>query len=181
MHPPVSRSRRAVILLCLCALLAALSILLGKFLALNLTEFIRISLENLPILLAGLWLGPWAGIAVGVTADLVGCLLVGYAINPVITLGAALMGLTSGLFRKKRRSFFGILSAVVLSHLLGSLLVKTLGLTLFYSLPFFATLLWRLVSYSLVAAAETALLFLLSKSRAFTRELERITFSRRPL
>ncbi len=173
------RSRRTPALLCLCALLAALSILLGKYLALNVTQFIRISLENFPILLAGLFLGPAWGIAVGVAADLAGCVLVGYSVNPLITLGAAAVGLVSGLFGLfgRKKSVPCLLGAVVVSHLLGSVLVKTLGLTLFFSLPFFVTLGWRLLTYVPVAAAELALLFLLSKSRAFQRELEKLTSS----
>ena len=75
-------------ILCAAALLAALSIVLGKYLAINVTDSIRFSFENLSILLAGIFLGPLVGGIVGAVADLVGCLMVGYAINPLITLGA---------------------------------------------------------------------------------------------
>ena len=79
----------------ICAILAAFSIILGKYLAINVGENFRFSMENLPILLAGLYLGPLAGAIVGAVADLVGCLLVGYAINPIITLGAVSIGFIS--------------------------------------------------------------------------------------
>ena len=83
--------------LSVCAVLAALSIVLGKYLAVNVGENFRFSLENLPLILAGIYLGPVAGAFVGAAADLVGCLMVGYAINPVITLGAVSIGLISGI------------------------------------------------------------------------------------
>ena len=62
-------------------MLSAMSIVLGKLLAVNLGEVLRLSFENLPIIFAGLAFGPLAGAAVGLVADTVGCLLVGYAIN----------------------------------------------------------------------------------------------------
>ena len=85
--------------LCLAGLLAAMSLILGKFLQIPspISQVVRISFENLPIILAGLTLGPVAGAMTGVVADLVGCALYGYAINPMITLGAAAVGLVAGL------------------------------------------------------------------------------------
>ena len=72
-----------------CALLIALSIVCGKFLQFPVGEAMRFSFENLPILFAGMAFGPLAGVLVGTVADLIGCLAVGYAINPLVTLGAA--------------------------------------------------------------------------------------------
>lgn len=162
-----------------CALLAALSILLGKYLAFNLGQWIRISFENLPLLLAGWYLGPLAGMAVGAVADLLGCVLVGYEINPLITLGAVSIGLVSGLLGKgKRNGFLPLLLGVALSHLLGSVLIKTAGLSLYYSLPFWLTLGERFLNYLLVGAAECALLWSLSRNKAFSREIHNLTKGR---
>ena len=66
------------------ALFIALSIVLGKQLSFTAGPF-RISFENLTVLMAGIFFGPLAGLTVGACADLFGCLLVGYAINPIIT------------------------------------------------------------------------------------------------
>ncbi len=57
---------------------------------------IRISFENLTILMAGIMFGPLVGMTVGICADVIGCIIVGYAINPLVTLGAASIGLISG-------------------------------------------------------------------------------------
>lgn len=158
-----------------CALLAAVSIVTGKVYAINVTNSIRLSFENFPILLAGFYFGPLAGIAVGTVADVVGCLLVGYAINPVITLGAALIGLCAGIagllpIRNRRVK---VITAVVFPHLIGSLIVKTVGLALYYPQPFLPLLGWRALTYTLICAAEATLLYILTGHRAFDRELRR--------
>ena len=91
-------------LLAVSAFLAALSIICGKYLALSVGNVLRFSFENLPILLAGMMFGPLVGMTVGVVADLIGCLMVAYAINPLVTLGAACIGLLGGvLFRLTKK------------------------------------------------------------------------------
>ena len=87
------------------ALLCALSIVMGKYLAIRGGDVMRFSLENMPIIFAGIAFGPIAGAVVGAVADLVGCVMVGYTINPLVTIGAAAIGAVSGslhLFLKKK-------------------------------------------------------------------------------
>lgn len=156
-----------------CAVLAAFSIVLGKYLAVNVGENFRFSLENLPLILTGLYFGPGAGAVVGAVADLVGCLLVGYAINPIITLGAISIGLVAGLAGRlfKKKGALRILLAVAASHLIGSVLIKTLGLFLYYGSPFFATLWWRFIIYLGTGLVEFILLYLLTNNRAFEKQM----------
>ena len=162
--------------LSLCAVLAAFSIVFGKYLAVNIGENFRFSLENLPLLLAGLYLGPLAGAAVGAVADLVGCLLVGYAINPIITLGAVSIGLISGLIAKfaKCKGVLSLFFSVALAHFMGSVLIKTLGLYVYYGSPFLPTMAWRTVIYLFTGLVEFTVLFLLSKNQAFEKQMDRI-------
>lgn len=169
-------------ILTISALLCAMSIVLGKYLAIRGGDVLRFSFENLPILLAGMAFGPIVGAVVGIISDLVGCLLVGYAINPIITLGAALIGITSGvLYRWTGKLSVGVrvTLAVTVSHLLGSVLVKTLGLAAFYSMPLGVLMLWRLLNYVIVGALEALLLGVVFKHRALTR-LIRNENERRP-
>jgi len=164
------------------ALLCAMSIILGKYLAIRGGEVLRFSFENLPILLAGMMFGPLVGAAVGVVADLVGCLLVGYAINPIVTLGAALIGITSGLtyfLTQKLPLGVRVTVSVTAAHLLGSVLVKTLGLAAFYAMPIGVLLLWRLLNYAIVGALEVFLCAVILKNRALAR-LVRFETERRP-
>ncbi|MBR7165221.1 MAG: folate family ECF transporter S component [Clostridia bacterium] len=161
--------------LALCAILSATSILMGKYLALNIGESIRLSFENLPILLAGFYLGPLSGAVVGIVADLVGCLLVGYSINPIITIGAAAIGVLSGFagtFKFKSR-FQKVLITVIPAHVVGSVLIKTAGLVIFYRMPFLATLGWRALTYAMISIPETALMFALTGSHAISTQMKR--------
>ena len=172
-------------ILALASVLAALSIVLGKYAAINITDNFRLSFENLPILLAGLFAGPLAGLAVGCVADLIGCVMVGYAINPIITAGAALVGLVSGLLaryawpirRKDGYSPWRIILSVYAAHIIGSMLVKSLGLWAYYGTPL-VTLVWRIPIYVVIGAAESGLLIVLSRSRVFMGELHKITHGR---
>ena len=77
------------------ALLIAMSIVFSRVLSIS-TGFVRFNLGSLPVLLAGIVFGPGAGFAVGALADMIGGILAGYAINPLITLGAASIGLVGG-------------------------------------------------------------------------------------
>lgn len=156
------------------SILAAMSIVLGKYLAFNLTPVIRISFENLPILIAGIFFGPVVGAAVGIVADLLGCLMVGYTINPIITLGAGSIGLISGLISLalKKSKLPRVLFSVVAAHLIGSVTIKTIGLVIFYSMPLMETAMWRLLTYAIIGTAECVLIYLLVKNPAFERQIE---------
>ena len=152
-----------------CSVLVALSIVCGKFLQIPVGEMLRFSFENLPILLAGMVFGPLAGLLVGIAADLIGCIAVGYVINPIITCGAAAIGLLGGaIFRltNKASLLWRVLLSVAAAHFIGSVVIKTFGLAQFYDMPFLLLMLWRLLNYVIVGTAETLLLFALIKNKA---------------
>lgn len=162
------------------ALLAAISIIAGKYLAIRGGDILRFSFENLPIIFAGVAFGPVAGALVGVVADIVGCVLVGYAINPLVTIGAASMGIVSGtvwLLAKKAVAiplWAKISLTVAISHIIGSVLIKTYGLSQFYSMPILVLMLYRLINYIIVGAAEGAILFVLMKNKMLTAQIDSI-------
>ena len=164
--------------ICLSALIA-LSIICGKYLAINLGQMLRFSFESMPIIFAGIVFGPVAGAIVGVIADLVGCLLVGYETIPLITVGAGVIGLLSGciglLFRKKEG--YGIVKIILstaISHLVGSVVIKTLGLAEFYAMPLYALLLWRLLNYTIIGVCEISILYFLLKNPNVRRAIDSI-------
>jgi ECF transporter S component (folate family) len=155
--------------LAMCAVLVAMSIILGKYLAIRGGEILRFSFENLPLLMAGILFGPLAGLVTGVAADLVGCVMVGYAINPIVTAGAALIGLLGGLlWRMLSKLPYGLRLSltVAVSHVVGSVLVKTVGLAAFYSMPIGVLALWRLLNYAIVGGLEFLLLYFVLKNKA---------------
>lgn len=162
------------------AMLAAISIVCGKYLAINAGEVLRFSLENTPIILAGMAFGPAAGAIVGAVADLVGCVMVGYTINPVVTLGAAAVGVVSGLMPLllkgkdlKKRSLTAI--CVLAAHLIGSVLIKTPGLSAYYSMPFGILLLWRVLNYLIVGTLDGVVVHALLKNKGVRMQINEIT------
>lgn len=159
------------------ALLAAISILCGKYLKIPVGDVMRFSFENLPILLAGAVFGPVAGAVTGILADLVGCLMVGYQINPLVTVGAAAVGFVGGLvflLCKKSPLWLRTGLGVFFAHLVGSVVIKTFGLSQFYALPFFVLMGWRGVNYLIVGALEWLLLWILLRNKALANQLERM-------
>ncbi len=159
------------------ALLTALSIICGKYLAIRGGDVLRFSFENLPLLLAGVAFGPVVGALTAVAADLIGCLLVGYTINPLITLGGALIGCIGGVcyrYTPKLPPRVRVLLTTALAHLVGSVIVKTLGLAAFYDMPLWELAMWRLLNYAIIGAAEGFLLYGILKNKAILSQLERI-------
>ncbi len=158
--------------LVLCAFLVALSIVCGKFLQIPVGDILRFSLENLPILFAGLVFGPVAGVLVGVSADLLGCVLRGYAVNPLVTAGAVCIGLLAGVGGMLWRRWpvaWRVVPTVAVAHLIGSVVVKTLGLAQYYAIPLLPLMGWRLLNYAIVGAVEAILLCLLLRHKGIQR------------
>lgn len=167
-------SSRSVIVLILSALFVALSIILGKQLSFTAGPF-RISFENLTVLMAGMFFGPAVGAIVGACADLIGCLIVGYSINPIVTAGAASVGFVAGLVWKllsrlniKKRVF---LSAGI-AHVIGSMIIKSIGLYIYFGFPL-AMIALRIPLYIVIGALEAYIILLLLRNKEISRLLER--------
>ena len=157
------------------ALFSALSFVFGKFLAIPVGDYMRFSFENLPIILSGILFGPLTGCITGVVADIIGCILRGYVINPILTFGAALIGFCGGAvsqlsFKLKQPLMLTI--TVVSSHLLGSVIVKSIGLSIWYSMDIIFTLGWRSVNYLVVGIAEIVVLHLILKNEGFKKQIK---------
>ena len=57
------------------------------------------------------------------------------------------------------------------AHLIGSVVIKTFGLSQYYAMPFIVLMLWRLLNYAIISAIEIALLYLLGKNTAVAKQL----------
>lgn len=77
------------------AVLAALSIVANSF-SINTGTF-SISFSYTVCFMAGHFFGPLVGAIVGVVGDTIGCVVQGYAPNPLISVGSILVGLLPGL------------------------------------------------------------------------------------
>lgn len=161
--------------LVIASLLCVISVLFGKLPAIDLNTVIRISFENLPIIFAGWFLGAPIGALVGIVADLLGCLLKGFAINPIITLGAALVGACAGLFATlfKKKITLSLIFSTFFAHLIGNVIVKTIGLYWWYA-ALRPTLIFRLPTYAIIAALELVILILITKNKQIQKMLDEV-------
>lgn len=95
-----------VTILAYAGVLVAMNILLSRVFTINLGNSIRINFSAAPVFLSGIWFGPFIGGLTGIAADLMGCVVSGYAPFPLITVSTCLWGvipgLMSGILRTKK-------------------------------------------------------------------------------
>jgi len=154
--------------LSLMAMLIALQVVLSKFLMLQLTDSIRLSIDSVPILLAGIWFGPVAGGIVGALADALGTVLfpTAGAYFPLLTVAFCLVGAVSGLLSlavKDRSPMLRALVCVIPAEIAGSLLFKSFALSLLYGIPFTGMLAARILPVGAVMIANTMIVALLDR------------------
>lgn len=156
--------------LVLMAMLIAISIILSRFLGFYIDpNSLRISFECAPMLLAGIWLGPIAGMLVGATADILGCFLSGYGLFLPLTMGPLLIGLISGLLAKyvfkNRMNVLTIAITCILAEFIGSMLVNTFALMLYSGVSdYFALFFTRLPFKLIIMTCDTAIVFIINKT-----------------
>lgn len=157
------------------ALFIAMSIVLGKFLSFTVGP-IRLSFENLTVLMSGIMFGPAIGLVTGAVSDIIGCILYGYAINPIITLGAAAIGFTSGIishYTFKNKMLPRIILSVGLAHLIGSVIIKSVGLYVYYRYPLESIFL-RIPTYIIIGTVEFYIIYILMKNKSFSSQLDKL-------
>ena len=165
-----NNSKTSVRTLVMLALLVAMSIVFSRVLTIS-TGFVRFNLGSLPVLLAALLFGPWAGFAVGAVADMIGGVLAGYAINPLITLGAGAIGLAAGFAWEKLselRVGLRLQISVLLGHFVGSMVINSLALRIFYGYAW-GVLLARIPNALVLSAVNTVLLRILLENRTLMK------------
>lgn len=170
---------KSVRYLTLAAMLTAVSVVIG-IICKNFLDFggvFRITFENLPIILAGIVMGPAVGGMVGAASDLVSYLLSSqvYPPNLIVTAGAAAVGVVSGICAKyavKKRGTKQVIVSAAAAHLVGSMIIKTIGL---YYLTFQSVVvLWRIPIYLVIAPVEIVILCLIFKQKNIRKLFEKI-------
>lgn len=172
----VARPAFSTYSLTVCALLTAMSVVLARVLTLIPAETTRISLEALPIVLAGLLCGPIPGALVGFAADLIGCLFSPFGYNPIFCLPPILYGLLAGLVRRyvlEKSTLPRTTLAFFPAALLGSVLWQSMALALVYGgeakEAFFLTkLVSRGIQFALTASVDTLIVWLLLRRGALS-------------
>ena len=172
-----------ILRICIAAMLVAMSVVIGTFCKTYLNWFggmVRITFENLPIIIAGLLFGPVVGAVTGAVSDLLSYLLSPqvYMPNFVVTFGAALMGAIPGIISRfiiKKRSVPQVLVSTVASHIIGSLTVKTIGLISVFGWG----VLLRIPVYLFICAVECVILFFMFRKSAFRTLVDKIDGGRK--
>ena len=158
----VARPAFSTYSLTVCALLTAMSVVLARVLTLIPAETTRISLEALPIVLAGLLCGPIPGALVG--------------FNPIFCLPPILYGLLAGLVRRyvlEKSTLPRTALAFFPAALLGSVLWQSMALALVYGGEakeafFLAKLVSRGIQFALTASVDTLIVWLLLRRGALS-------------
>ncbi|MCF0120177.1 MAG: folate family ECF transporter S component [Oscillospiraceae bacterium] len=121
------------------ALFIALQIILARFVGFQISEGLRISIEVVPVILAGIWLGPLAGFVVAFLADILGTIISGYgvyflplAVTPI--LNAVLPGLAFKYIWKKDMNAWKCIVTIIITEIISSLFLGTYALTWYYML-----------------------------------------------
>ena len=171
-----SNTGYAVRSLTLAAMLISMSVVIGIFCKSVLNfggGLFRITFENFPIIISGMLFGPIVGGAVGLGSDLISYLLSGQAYPPnlIVSVGATLVGVISGLVAKfvvRKRGTLQVVASGALAHLVGSMIVKPIGLFAFYEWA----VLWRIPLYLVIAPLEILIIALLFKNATFNRLID---------
>ncbi len=165
----------SVRILTMSAMLTALSSVVGIFCKSFLDYgIIRITFENFPVILSGIMFGPWIGAIVGICADLLSYALSmqKWAISPIITLGAALVGFVSGAVSHyiiKKGGIKRVILSTLFAHIVGSMIVKSIGLFGFYEGVYGEgwLILWRIPLYIVIASLESIIICLMVRNKNF--------------
>ena len=121
------------------AALAAMQIILSRFLGIQVSDTLRLSFESIPVVLAGLWLGPLAGGIVGFVADTIGTMLSGLTWFPPLALNPIMEGVVAGLLARyfirgdigESRGTWKVALTAVITGILNAFVVGLIGSTLF--------------------------------------------------
>ena len=143
-HEPSQKPARSKLFttrnLVMMAALIAMQIILARFLSIQVSDTLRISFESIPVILAGMWLGPIPGAIVAVVADFLGTILSGYGTwFPPLVLGPLSVGILSGLSTKylfrsplaETRDTWKVAAIVIVVGILNSFVFGLVGSTLY--------------------------------------------------
>ena len=164
---------KSVQALALASMLTAMSVVIGMFCKTFMSfggGLFRITFENLPIIISGLTFGPIVGALVGAGSDLISYLLSPqiYPPNLIVTAGAAAVGIVSGIMAQyviPRRGMMQVILSGGAAHVVGSMIIKPIGLFQFYGI----LVLWRIPLYLVIAPLEIAIICWLFKRNSFRK------------
>lgn len=159
----VVSAHQRVQMLAVMAMLAALQIVLSRFLSIN-TQITKIGFAFVPISVCAMLFGPLPTVIVSVVADLLGATLFPSGpFFPGFTLSAVLVALVYSLLLYKKQSVLRVVLVVVINQFGLSLFLTPFWLSLVYHMPYWPTVVGRLHQIALLTAVEIVVNILLIK------------------
>jgi len=158
-------SRNSIYTLALCGIMAALGIVLKFVATINIGDYIRIGLSNIPGIIISALLGPWIGGAFWGVLDVLKYIVAPSGpFYPLFTLSAVVGGILYGLILyKKPVSIFRVLAAVFVNKLVVTVCLNTLWLKFLYGYGIMAILPGRIISALVMLPIDTAITFAILK------------------
>ena len=155
------------------AMLSALIVIVARFCAIPINEGLRLGFDSIPVLLAGIWLGPIPAAIVGGLADVVGTLINSYGgpYFPPMTVTPMLVGIVAGVMAKcvfkGELNFWKLAVTVIVSDVIGNIFYGSLALSWYYQIildmpqqTFIVVFLMRLTKL-ITVATDTVLVWVL--------------------
>lgn len=136
-----SKTSWSVYTIVMMGMLIAMEIILERTIAIPIGNINRVSLGKCVVILAGLWMGPVCGAIVGMISDVIGAILAGYTIIPLITLSSMMWGIIPVLFlpmikkSDKSQRVLLLCMAIIINSVVSTLVLTSLGLMQFYGTP----------------------------------------------
>ncbi|MFI3173998.1 MAG: folate family ECF transporter S component [Bacillota bacterium] len=136
------------------AILIALNVVLSRFLSIPAWN-VKIGFSFVPVVMAGMLMGPAFGFLVGACGDFVGAILFPFgAFFPGYTLTAGLTGMIYGLCLYKKQSLLRIVVASFAVEIFCSLLLNSYWITLTAGTPFLSLLPVRISKVFIMSAVK---------------------------
>ena len=165
----MQKKQSVIVNICVCAILAAMEIVLNRFGSFN-TMGLKIGFAFVPPTFAAILLGPLPAAAVYAVSDFLGAILFPIGpYHPGFTVCAALMGICAGLFLSNKSGktgaaffFTGILPCVLINCAVLGLLVNTAWVSMLYdSKTYWGWFLYRLGEYAVLIPVQLIVIPLL--------------------
>ena len=151
-------------MLAVMGVLIALEVVIAHFVTFRPTQTMKLSLDFLPIVIAGVMFGPVPAMIIGMLADVLGAFI--FPVGPYFpgfTATAALTGLVYGLLLHRNQSMIRIVIAVAIQQWVLSLLLNTFWLRILYGMPYMPTLVGRIPQTAILTAAQLILIPIIVK------------------
>ena len=151
-------------MLAVMGVLIALEVVIAHFVTFRPTQTMKLSLDFLPIVIAGVMFGPVPAMIIGMLADVLGAFI--FPVGPYFpgfTVTAALTGLVYGLLLHRDQSMIRIVIAVAIQQWVLSLLLNTFWLKVLYGMPYIPTLVGRIPQTAILTAVQLILIPIIVK------------------